>query len=283
MHLLELHALTEEYIGSIFELASKLKMNPGMKILEGKTFVLVFPETSLRTRVTFEKGILDLGGKCILFPPETLDKKECLKDVTGYLSNWADCLIIRHPDLPKLRELARHSSIPIINAMTKENHPCEVLSDLYSISEIRKGYRDLTYTFVGPAGNILKSWSDIAEVLNLHFKHVGPPGTEIRDNGLYYQFIKDLDEALGGSDVVLTDSLTSCNLNEDYIRKYQITSEKMKLANKGAMLNPCPPFFRNEEVSDEVIESEYFVGYSFKKNLIHVQQAIVSYCLNLKF
>jgi ornithine carbamoyltransferase len=260
-----------------------LKVNPGMKILEGKTFVMFFPETSHRTRVTFEKGIQDLGGKCILFPSETLGKKEPPKDVIGYLSNWADCLIIRHPDLPRLKEFALHSSIPVINAMTKENHPCEILSDLFSISEIRKEYKDLAYTFVGPAGNISKSWSEIAEVMNLRFKHVCVPGNEIRDNGPNYQFINDLDEALSSSDIVLTDSLPGHYLNEDYFRKYQITSNRMKLANNGAILNPCPPFFRNEEVSDEVMESDYFVGYSFKKNLLFVQQAVITYCLGLNF
>jgi ornithine carbamoyltransferase len=136
------------------------------------------------------------------------------------------------------------------------------------------------YTFVGTANNISRSWMDIARVMDLKFNHICTSGNEIGNRNLNYQFSTKLE--LTGSDVVLTDSLPSQCLNNDYISKYQITLDRMKLTNKGALFNPCPPFFRNEEVSDEVLCSEYFVGYAFKKNLIYVQQAVLIYCLGLK-
>lgn len=281
MHFLELGTLSENTILEIFDLTRKLKVNQSNKILSGKTFVLFFPETSIRTRVTFEKGIRDLGGACILFPSETLDKKEAPEDVVRYLANWADCLIIRHPDFSKVKELSLNSAMPIINAMTSNNHPCEILSDLFSLAQLREDYRDLVYTFVGTANNISKSWMEMASVMNLKFNHVCTSGNEFGENNPNYQFSTNLEEKLIGCDVVLTDSLPRGYINHQYLANYQITVDRMHLANKGALLNPCPPFFRNEEVSDEVIKSAYFVGHSFKQDLIYVQQAILLYCLKI--
>ncbi len=280
MHLLEIKALTESQILDIYNLTSELKENKTTKRLDGKTFALFFPESSLRTRITFEKGIKELGGTCILFPPDTLDKREKLEDVMRYMENWVDGLVIRHSDLAKVKELASYATIPVINAMTAEDHPCEILSDFYSIAEIREDYRDLTYTFVGPASNITRSWMEIAKVMNLTFRHACASGHPFGEASKHYWFTTNLEDALKGSDVILTDSLPGEYMNEDYIKKYQITMERMQLANKGAILNPCPPFFKDEEVSTEVINSDYFVGYGFKKNLLHVQQAIILYCIS---
>lgn len=279
MHFLKFESLTESQILEIFSMATDLKENKTSDRLDGRTFALFFPESSLRTRITFEKGINALGGSCIVFPPETLDKREKQEDVIKYVENWVDGLIIRHPDLLILEELARYGSIPVINAMTAENHPCEILSDLYSISEINKNYRDLTYTFVGTANNISKSWFEISKVMNLKFKHVCTSGNRLGEETRNYSFTTSLESALKGTDIILTDSLTENYRHKEYINGYQITLERMQLANGGALLNPCPPFFREEEVSTEVINSDYFVGYEFKKNLIYIQQAIIQYCI----
>ncbi|KAI7251673.1 hypothetical protein KC345_g11551, partial [Hortaea werneckii] len=245
-----------------------------------KTFILFFPETSLRTRISFEKGIRDLGGQYIMFPPEALDKKEAPGDMIRYLENWGDGIIARHHSYSKLEELAAHASIPVINAMTAHNHPCEILADLYALRTIREHYRDLTYTFVGPAGNISRTWMEAAKVLNLSFNHVCMAGSEMGADTSNYKFHTDLDKILPESDVILTDSLPAACLNQEYIGSYQITLERMKGAKPGALLNPCPPFFRNEEVSDDVIASAYFAGFGFKKSLIYLQQAILVYCLS---
>ena len=223
-----------------------------------------------------------MGGQCILFPPETLDKKERLEDVIGYIENWADCLIIRHPSYPKIKELSEYSLIPIINAMTTENHPCEILSDFYSISKIKDNFRGLVYTFVGEANNISNTWMHIAKVMNLTFNHVCTIGNELSEDNRNYKFYTELETALISSDVILTDSLSVGLRTNEYISKYQITLERMKLTKDHSILNPCPPFFRNEEVSEDAISSNYFVGYEFKMNLIYVQQAIILYCLGIK-
>lgn len=282
MNLLSINELSEQQVIEIFYLSRKLKRQDNSDVLKGKTFILFFPETSLRTRITFEKGIKDLGGETILFPPESLDKREELEDVIQYISNWADGIIVRHTDYTKVQELSRYTSIPIINAMTSVNHPCEILSDLFSISERNSDYRELVYTFVGSKGNISSSWKSIAELMDLKFNQVCLKGFELGPDTKNYKFHTELEPILSVSNIVLTDSLPSDLKTENYINKYQVTLERMKLANRDAILNPCPPFFRNEEVSSDVISSEYFVGYEFKKNLLFVQQAIILFCLEMK-
>ncbi|MGO4109721.1 ornithine carbamoyltransferase [Paenibacillus sp. YAF4_2] len=281
MHLVDIRGLTYKQITEIFMLTDKLRMQNDTysSSLAGKTFVLFFPESSLRTRITYEKGIKELGGECVLFPPETLDKREKLSDVINYLDNWVDGVIVRHPDFSKIQELSSQSSIPIINAMTSDNHSCEILSDLYSISRLREDYMELVYTFVGPAGNICKSWADVAAVMNLNFHHVCTKSHDLGIGSPHYNFHIELENILMRSDIILTDSLPKELITIEYINKYQITLDRMKLTKNNAILNPCPPFFRGEEISEDAISSDYFVGYSFKRDLLYVQQAIVLYSL----
>ena len=111
-------------IYDIFNIADEVVLENYKDILKGKSFVLFFPNSSIRTRVTFEKGIYLLGGQPILFPTETLDKKEDLKDVCGYLNNWADMVIVRHKDINIIEKMSQYLSVTIINAMTDINHPC---------------------------------------------------------------------------------------------------------------------------------------------------------------
>ncbi|WP_151734281.1 ornithine carbamoyltransferase [Paenibacillus tengchongensis] len=279
MHLPDIRTLGEEQVLNIFERADKLAAEENPNILTGKHFVLFFPETSLRTRITFERGIQELGGSCMLFPPQTLDKQEELRDVAGYLANWADGIIVRHSKDARIRLLAEHSPIPVINAMSAAHHPCEVLSDLYAIRSFRADYRDLTYTFVGPPGNVFNSWMEAAEVLNLNFNHVCLSRYQQGDTRRNYRFYTELEDILGESDVILTDSLPAELRTPEYIEKYQITVPRMRMSHKNAFINPCPPFTRGLEIHENVPASEYFAGYGFKKHLLRVQQAIVVHCL----
>ncbi|WNS45614.1 ornithine carbamoyltransferase [Paenibacillus sp. MMS20-IR301] len=279
MHFLNIDSLTAAQILEIFDLTDQLRSRTAQPLLQGKTMILFFPDTSLRTRVSFEKGIRDLGGDYITFPPQTLDKRESPGDMIRYLENWGDAVIVRHPNITKLEELAAHAAIPVINAMTAHNHPCEILADLYALRCSRENYRELTYTFAGPAGNISRTWMEAAKVLNLNFKHVCTAGQELGTENANYNFYTSLEQVLPESDILLTDSLPESFLNEEYITRYQITLERMRQARPGALLNPCPPFFRNEEVSEDAIASPYFAGFGFKKSLIYLQQAILVYSL----
>ncbi|MDT3425560.1 ornithine carbamoyltransferase [Paenibacillus forsythiae] len=279
MNFLDIGDWKPEQIQDIFDLTDRLCQNREQPLLQGKTFLLLFPESSLRTRVSFDRGIRDLRGKYIYVSPEALNKREQLADVMGYMENWADAAVIRHPDLYKLRELSRHASIPVINAMTSENHPCEIMSDLYAISRRRPDYQELVYTFVGPAGNISRTWMSMAKTMNLKFHHVCAEGNALGPETANYTFHTRLDAIVPDSDILLTDSLPEEYRTAEYIAKYQLDLQRVQQAKPGALLNPCPPFFRGEEVGADAIDSDYFAGYGFKQCLLYVQQAIMLYCL----
>jgi len=273
-HFLHLNDFSKQEIFQIFELADKLKADNGeCDWLKGKTIVLFFPKSSIRTRVSFEKGIKMLGGDTILFPPEALDKKEDIKDVIGYLENWADMVIVRHKDLSLIEYMAEHSHIPIINAMTAVNHPCEILTDLYSFSKKYVDYSEKECLFMGSKGNIGNTWKEASELVGFNFTQCCPRGYEIDGASVCYE----IDKAVVGKDIICTDSIPSAA--KDDFEGYQITLDRLRYANADACLNPCPPFFRSEEVSADAIDSKYFVGYEFKKSLIEVQQAIICYLL----
>lgn len=273
-HFLHLNDFSKKEIYHIFELADKLNAGNGEgERLSKKMFVFFCPKNSIRTRVSFEKGIKMLGGDIVLFSPEVLDKKEDIKDVIGYLENWADMVIIRHKDLSLIEYMAEHSNIPIINAMTAENHPCEILADLYSFSKKYTNFPEKKYLFVGANGNIGNTWKEASELVGFQFTQCCPRGYEIEGANVCY----DIDKAVVGKDVICTDSIPTAA--KDDFKGYQITLDRLRNANADVCLNPCPPFFRGGEVSADAIDSQFFVGYEFKKALMEVQQAIICYLL----
>ena len=260
-------------IYDIFHIADELSVGKYADILKGKCVVLFLPDSSIRTRISFEKGICLLGGQPILFPTEALDKKEELRDVCGYLNNWADIVIVRHKNIEVLETISKYLRVPVINAMTDINHPCEILADMYALSKIRKDFIKDKYLFCGRNGNIGLAWKEAADVMGLDLEQCCGRGYEIEGVVTY----DNISTAIKGKDIICTDSLPS-NILADF-KKCQVTKSAMDMANEGAILNPCPPFYRGEEVSEDVIQSKYFVGYEFKKCLLEVQQAIIVYCL----
>lgn len=257
----------------IFNIADKLSIGKYSNFLNEKTAVLFFPPSSIRTRITFEKGIYLLGGQPVLFPSDALDKKEELKDVCGYLNNWADIIIIRHKNIQLIEEFAKYSEVPVINAMSDINHPCEILSDMYSLSKIRDNFISDNYLFCGKNENIGLTWKEASNVMGFALSQCCGIGYEMDGVNVYH----NINTAIRGKDIICTDSLSGEELND--FKDCQITKEIMDMANQNAVLNPCPPFYRGEEVSDDAIQSKYFVGYEFKKNLLRIQQAIMIWCM----
>lgn len=272
-NLLRLTDLQASDVYEIFHIADEIGMGKYDGFLNGKSVILFFPETSIRTRVTFEKGICLLGGQSIRFPSDTLDKKEELRDVFGYLNNWADMVIIRHKDIRILEEAAAYAKVPVINAMTDQNHPCEILSDLYSLSKIREDFIGDKYLFCGKSGNIGLAWREASKVMGFELSQCCGIGYEMEDVQVYH----DIETAVKGKDIICTDSLSAEERND--FKGCQVTKRVMDMANRNALLNPCPPFYRGEEVSEDAIQSDYFVGYAFKKSLLVVQQAVMVWCM----
>lgn len=272
-NLIRLTDCTVQDIKNIFEIADGINRGEYKNAFQGKSILLFFSASSIRTRVTFEKGIYLLGGQPILFPTETLDKKEDLRDVCGYLNQWADLMVVRHKKIELLECMAENSQISVVNAMTDINHPCEVLSDLYALSKIREDVTKERFLFCGRKGNIGLAWKEASQVMGFELSQCCAAGYEIPGITTY----PTIREAITGKDIICTDSLPG-DLVEVF-KDCRVDLESMKLANKGAILNPCPPFYRGEEVSEDVMESDYFVGYEFKKHLLAVQQAVMIYCM----
>ena len=257
----------------IFNIADEISSGKYDGFLNGKSAILFFPTSSIRTRVTFEKGIYLFGGQSVLFPNDALDKKEDLRDVCGYLNNWADIVIIRHKEIRLIEKFAEYSKIPVINAMTDRNHPCEILADMYSLSKIRDDFIKDNYLFCGKNGNVGLTWKEASRIMGFELSQCCGIGYEMENVKVYH----DIKTAISGKDIICTDSLSAEEVKD--FKDCQVTKEVMDMANKNAVLNPCPPFYRGEEVSDDAIQSEYFAGYEFKKNLLIIQQAIIIWCM----
>lgn len=272
-NLIRLTDLRSKDVYEIFNLADEISAGSYHGFLSGKSAVLFFPASSIRTRITFEKGIHLLGGQSILFPSDALDKKEEVRDVCGYLNNWADMLVVRHKDIHWMEKLAEYSKIPVINAMTEMNHPCEILADLYALSKIRDNFTHDNYLFCGKKGNIGLAWKEASQVMGFPLSQCCGAGYEMDGIPVFY----DIKEAVKGQDIICTDSLPAEALKD--FRNCQVTKDVMDMANENAVLNPCPPFYRGEEVSDDAIQSKYFVGYAFKKSLLVIQQAVMVWCM----
>lgn len=196
--------------------------------------------------------------------------------MVGYLEQFVDAIVVRHNSFELVKRMAAVSNIPVVNAMTKENHPCEILSDLYALSKIRNDFTKDQFLFIGAKGNIGNTWKEASDLWQFGFTHCCPEGNEIDGAHVSHNIV----EAVQGKDIVCTDSIPA-KLLADF-KGFTVTKSLMETANEGAVCNPCPPFFRGEEISENVIDSGYFVGYDFKKSLIKVQQAILLDLLGLE-
>jgi ornithine carbamoyltransferase len=235
--------------------------------------VMFFPPSSLRTRATFERGASLMGLQPIVFPDTTLDKPEALADVAQYLEAWADIIVARHRHLSVIEGLAATHALPVVNAMTDVNHPCEVLSDLYSLRQ-RGDISSLGFLFVGADGNIARAWQEAARVLQLNLVQCCP--AELATPGA--RWTDDLDAAVRSADVILTDGPGP---HAELLEPYRVTAALLDLAPAGVRLAPCPPFVRGREVSADAVSHAAFVGHAFKAPLLPVQQAVMAFCLDL--
>lgn len=291
--LISIKDLSKEEINHLIDFADEIKKKYYNKQifepLKGKTVITSFPATSLRTRVSFETGIFQLGASPINMQID-FEAKDYLEDKVGHLNCWIDYLIIRYPKEEVIRKIAREASFSVVNAMSSDSHPCEILSDIQTIKERRGKLEDLKFVFVGEGANISNTWFEAAAKLDLNMTQICPSGYEV-DKQLY-EYAKnnskgeigitnDIETGLKGADIILTDGWPPENENGDIavsFSPYTLTLDKIKLANKDCIVNPCPPSIRGHEITDEVMKSKYFIGYNGKENLLHMQKAILS-CL----
>lgn len=268
-HLLSLRDWDTAELSDFFDLVDQYVAGSGPRFEAAA--VMFFPPSSLRTRVSFERGATLMGIQPVVFPPEALDKTEDLLDVAGYLAQWADFMVVRHPGIGVLEQLVAAEALPVVNAMTSVNHPCEVLSDLYALSR-DADIAQLRFLFVGAAGNIAGAWCEAAQAFGLDIRQCCP--ADLRVPGMLWE--ENLHRAILTADVVITDGPGP---HAEVLVPYRVTAELLDTAPHGVRLIPCPRFIRGREVSSDAVAHSAFAGYGFKRSLMPVQQAVMARAL----
>ncbi len=262
--------------------------------LSGKTLVMIFEKASTRTRVSFEVGMQELGGYTIcLTPGDTqMGRGEPTKDTARVLSRYGHGIMIRTFGQEVVDELARFASIPVINGLTDMSHPCQILSDLFTIQEFKGGFEGLSIAYVGDGNNVANTWIEAALLFGIHLRVASPKGFEphapLMEKGLdtgRLVVTHDPLEAAGGADVIYTDVWVSMGQEkEEKERKesfipYRIDKRLLEAARKDAIVMHCLPAHRDEEISADVFERFEEVIFTQAENRLHAQKALLEWLL----
>ena len=290
---LDLGSLTAAELDGLLRLAVRLKaeLRSGLEhpYLRGKTLAMIFQKPSLRTRITFETGMAQMGGHAIYLAPQDIGigERESVKDVARNLSRWVDLIMIRTFAHNTCVELAREASVPVINGLTDLLHPCQLLADLLTLKEHRGDLARLRVSFVGDGFNLANTWVEAAELFGLELRLGCPSGYEPEKS--FTQRIKragivltnDPKEAVAGADAVYTDTWTSMGQEREAARRrrdfkaFQVNRELLKHAKPGALVMHCLPAHRGEEITDDVLDGPTSVVLDEAENRLHVQKAIM--------
>ncbi len=262
--------------------------------LKGKSIALIWDAEGFRNRVAFELGIAAMGGIAVQVPGR-LDERETIEDVAAYLCNWFDAIVSRARLHSHMERLASAACVPVINARTNHNHPCEILGDLAYIRARRGRLDELKVAFVGEATNLCHPWFEAAVRLPIEVVQVCPEGyfvdpgllTEMKQNAVGKLWATtDFSAALKDANVVYTDCWPSHNTDEEYrhiqrlFSPYQVTAEGLKMAAADVLFLPCPPVHRGEEVSEDAMQSSTCCVYEAKEYLLHAQNAVLVHLLS---
>ena len=296
-HFLEFNNLSSLELETIFEktkwIKSKYKAYEKYWPLEDRSLVMIFEKASTRTRLSFEAGMHQLGGNAIYLNTRDsqLGRGEPVEDAAQVISRMCDVVMIRTFEQDIIERFANNSRVPVINGLTNEYHPCQILADIFTFIEKRGSIKGKTVAWIGDSNNVCNTWLQAAELLDFNV-HVSTPigyEVEIEKDGLlgkdHFEEFKDPMDATRGADIVTTDVWTSMGFEEekkDRIRDFadwQVNKDMMKLANKDAIFMHCLPAHRGEEVTAEVIDGDQSVVWEEAENRLHVQKALLEYLL----
>jgi len=281
---------------AIFALAKTLKAAAKARRkhrkLEGRALAMIFEKPSLRTRVTFEIGIGQLGGMAVYLAPGDirLGERESVPDIARNLSRWVDLIVARTHTHDTVRGLAANSTVPVINALSDREHPCQVLADCFTLIEHRRRLRGLKIAFIGDGNNMVHSWLLAASLLGAEFRLACPTGYEPDPQivaaaqhaaGSRVTITPSVDEAVAGADALYTDVWTSMGQEaeearrREAFRKYQINARTVALAKPDAVVMHCLPAHRGDEITDDVLDGPASIVLDQAENRLHVQKAIM--------
>jgi len=297
--LLSVSDLSSEDIGSLISDAVDMKASGWLSLLSGKTLALMFEKPSLRTRVSFEVAMRQLGGETIYLSPAEvgLGERESVPDVARVLSRYVDAIAARTYSHQTLEVLASYSAVPVINALSDWEHPCQALADLFTIYEKKGELNGLTLAFVGDGNNVAHSLLLAASLTGMNFRIASPPGYRVQERILHLAQGYAVDSgaeifgteeprlAVSGADVVYTDVWTSMGQEAEADQRrqafagYQVNSELLALAKEDAILMHPLPAHRGEEVAEGILDSPPSVVFDQAENRLHLQKALLAWML----
>ncbi|MFH1753817.1 MAG: ornithine carbamoyltransferase [Candidatus Omnitrophota bacterium] len=294
--LISIRDLSAKEIGDIFELASKLKKDKLFKEpLKGKTIALIFQKPSNRTRVSFEVGAEQLGGHAIYLGPDQikLGVRESVSDVAKVLSRYIDGIVARTYKHTDILELAKSSTVPVINGLSDLLHPCQGLSDIFTIREKFPDLGSVKLVFIGDGNNVLNSLMHCAAIEGMKMRVVNPKGYGPREeikkgvlelaknSGADISFSCDPVSSVNGADIIYTDVWISMGQEDQREKRlkafkgFQVSSALLEKAKKGCKVMHCLPAHRGEEITDEVLDGPGSIVLDQAENRLHVQKALL--------
>ncbi len=296
-HFLQFNDFSKEEIQSLFEktkiIKEKFKTYQKYWPLEDRTLVMIFEKASTRTRLSFESGMHQMGGTAIYLNTRDsqLGRGEPVEDAAQVISRMCDIVMIRTFEQDIIERFAQNSRVPVINGLTNEYHPCQILADIYTYIEKKGSIQGKTVAWIGDSNNVCNTWLQAAELLDFNVHVSTPKGyeVEIERAGLYgddhFEEFEDPMEAVKGADIVTTDVWTSMGFEEEKKERlkdfadWQVDQEMMQSANNGAIFMHCLPAHRGEEVTAEVIDGPQSVVWDEAENRLHVQKALLEHLL----
>jgi ornithine carbamoyltransferase len=294
-HLLSIRDLDGKHVLDIFKLTAELKakLKAGQRVtpLAGRTLALIFEKPSLRTRVTFEVGMVQLGGAAVYLSTQDIGpgKRESVPDIARNLSRWVDGIAARVFTHKTLEELARHATIPVINALSDLEHPCQAMADLYTLWERGLSLKGLELAWIGDGNNVLTSLLFLSALMGVKVRAACPPGYQpalevlegCRALGGQVRVTTDAREAAEGADVIYTDVWISMGQEAERekrleaFQRYQVNDTLLGFAAPNALVMHCLPAHRGDEITDAVLDGPRSIVLDQAENRLHVQKGIV--------
>ena len=296
-HFLQFNDFSKAEILSLFEktkiIKEKFKAYQKYWPLEDRTLVMIFEKASTRTRLSFESGMHQMGGTAIYLNTRDsqLGRGEPVEDAAQVISRMCDIVMIRTFEQDIIERFAQNSRVPVINGLTNEYHPCQILADIYTFIEKKGSIQGKTVAWIGDSNNVCNTWLQAAELLDFNVHVSTPKGyeVEIERAGLYgddhFEEFEDPMDAVKGADIVTTDVWTSMGFESEKKERlkdfadWQVDQEMMLSANKDAFFMHCLPAHRGEEVTKDVIDGPQSVVWDEAENRLHVQKALLEYLL----
>ncbi len=296
-HFLQFNDFSQEDIDYVFArtkiIKDRFKRYVKHMPLQDRTLVMIFEKASTRTRLSFEAGMHQLGGAAIYMNTRDtqLGRGEPVEDAAQVISRMCDLVMIRTFDQSTVERFASVSRVPVINGLTNETHPCQILADIFTYIEHRGSIKGKTVAWIGDSNNVCNTWLQAAELLDFQVRVSTPPGYEVEperaglvSRGHFEQFADPM-EAAKGADLVTTDVWTSMGFeseNEERLRDFadwMVDEDMMSVAHKDALFMHCLPAHRGEEVSASVIDGPQSVVWDEAENRLHAQKALMEFLL----